>query len=58
MHDIRAIRENPAAFDAALARRGDAPVSSEILAVDEARRAVRCYSYGSFDVVAFLGWQQ
>ena len=22
MHDIRAIRENPAAFDAALARRG------------------------------------
>ncbi|XDA99883.1 serine--tRNA ligase [Sulfitobacter sp. LCG007] len=39
MHDIRAIRENPAAFDAALARRGDAPVSSEILALDEARRA-------------------
>ena len=39
MHDIRAIRENPAAFDAALARRGDAPVSSSILALDEARRA-------------------
>lgn len=39
MHDIRAIRENPAAFDAALARRGDAGVSSEILALDEARRA-------------------
>ncbi|WP_299733231.1 serine--tRNA ligase [uncultured Tateyamaria sp.] len=39
MHDIRAIRENPAAFDAALARRGDAPVSSELLALDEARRA-------------------
>ena len=39
MHDIRAIRENPAAFDAALARRGDAPVASEILALDEARRA-------------------
>ena len=39
MHDIRAIRENPAAFDAALARRGDAPVSSQILALDEARRA-------------------
>jgi len=39
MHDIRAIRENPAAFDAALARRGDAPMSSELLAVDEARRA-------------------
>ena len=39
MHDIRAIRENPDAFDAALARRGDAPVSSELLALDEARRA-------------------
>ena len=39
MHDIRAIRENPAAFDAALARRGAAPMSSEILALDEARRA-------------------
>ncbi len=39
MHDIRAIRENPTAFDAALARRGDAPVSSDILALDEARRA-------------------
>ncbi|AHD00633.1 serine--tRNA ligase [Leisingera methylohalidivorans] len=39
MHDIRAIRENPAAFDAAVARRGDAGVSSEILALDESRRA-------------------
>ena len=39
MHDIRAIRENPAAFDAALARRGLAPLSSEILAIDAARRA-------------------
>lgn len=38
MHDIRAIRENPAAFDAALSRRGVASVSSSILALDEARR--------------------
>jgi len=38
MHDIRAIRENPAAFDAALSRRGDAPLSSELLSLDEARR--------------------
>ena len=38
MHDIRAIRENPAAFDAALARRGLAPLSAELLALDEARR--------------------
>ena len=39
MHDIRAIRENPAAFDAALSRRGLDPVSSDILGIDEARRA-------------------
>jgi seryl-tRNA synthetase len=39
MHDIRFIRENPAAFDAALFRRGLAPMSSELLAIDEARRA-------------------
>lgn len=39
MHDIRAIRENPAAFDAALAKRGAAPMSSAILALDETRRA-------------------
>ncbi len=39
MHDIRAIRENPAAFDAALARRGDAPESSALLEVDATRRA-------------------
>jgi seryl-tRNA synthetase len=39
MHDIRAIRENPAAFDAALARRGESALSSDVLALDEARRA-------------------
>jgi seryl-tRNA synthetase len=39
MHDIRFIRENPAAFDAALSRRGLAPMSAELLAMDEARRA-------------------
>ncbi|MFD3190719.1 serine--tRNA ligase [Sedimentitalea sp. HM32M-2] len=39
MHDIRAIRENPDAFDAALARRGDAPVSASVLELDSARRA-------------------
>jgi seryl-tRNA synthetase len=38
MHDIRAIRETPAAFDAALARRGLAPQSPAILALDEDRR--------------------
>ncbi|MEM0921916.1 MAG: serine--tRNA ligase [Pseudomonadota bacterium] len=39
MHDIRLIRDNPDAFDAMLARRGVSAVSSEILAIDTARRA-------------------
>ena len=39
MHDIRAIREAPAAFDAALARRGLGPLSPEVLAIDADRRA-------------------
>ena len=39
MHDIRAIRDNPDAFDAALARRGVVSASSEVLAIDEKRRA-------------------
>jgi seryl-tRNA synthetase len=39
MHDIRSIRENPTAFDAGLAKRGLAGRSTEILAIDEARRA-------------------
>ena len=39
MHDIKAIRENPDAFDAALMRQGHEAVSSSLLALDEARRA-------------------
>src|SRR4051812_42980432 len=39
MHDIKWIRENPAAFDAGLKRRGLAPLSASLLAVDETRRA-------------------
>ena len=38
MHDIRAIRENPDAFDRDLARRGLAPLSAELIALDEARK--------------------
>ena len=38
MHDIRAIRENPAAFDAGLKRRGLPPQSAGILAIDDSRR--------------------
>jgi len=41
MHDIRFIRENPAAFDAALARRGLEPLSAGILALDERSRAIK-----------------
>ncbi|MDE0344718.1 MAG: serine--tRNA ligase [Boseongicola sp.] len=39
MHDIRAIRDDPAAFDAAMALRGLLHPSSEILAIDKARRS-------------------
>ena len=40
MHDIRLIRDDPAAFDAAMARRGLEPQAGAILALDIARRAV------------------
>ncbi len=40
MHDIRAVRADPAAFDAAMARRGLAPVSPDLLAQDAERRAL------------------
>src|SRR5882762_5023392 len=39
MHDIKSIRDNPAAFDAGLKRRGLAPMSASLLAIDERRRA-------------------
>ena len=40
MHDIKAIRDNPAAFDAGLKRRGLDPQSASLLALDEERRKV------------------
>jgi seryl-tRNA synthetase len=40
MHDIRFIRENPQAFDAALARRGLDPLAAGLIALDEERRAL------------------
>ncbi|MHA6720286.1 serine--tRNA ligase [Sphingomonas sp. RS6] len=40
MHDIRFIREHPAAFDQGLAKRGLGPASAELLALDERRRAL------------------
>jgi len=38
MHDLRAIRAEPDAFDAAMARRGLPPVSAELVLRDEGRR--------------------
>ncbi|WP_338445405.1 serine--tRNA ligase [Pelagerythrobacter marensis] len=40
MHDIRLIRDDPQAFDAALARRGVEPVAENLIALDAKRRAV------------------
>lgn len=40
MHDLRAIRENPAAFDEGLKRRFLVPQSSSILTLDEAHRSL------------------
>ena len=41
MHDIKFIRENPEDFDAAMARRGLAAQSENILKLDEERRAIQ-----------------
>ena len=41
MHDIRFIREHPASFDAAMARRGTTPMADTILKIDADRRALQ-----------------
>jgi len=41
MHDIKAIRDNPAGFDAAVARRGLAPMADSLIALDAKRRAAQ-----------------
>jgi seryl-tRNA synthetase len=41
MHDIRAIRADPAAFDAAMERRGLRPLGAEILATDASLRQLQ-----------------
>src|SRR5215475_1686121 len=38
MHDIRAIRENPEAFDEGLQRRGLSPRAESLVSLDEKRR--------------------
>ena len=40
MHDIKVIRDDPAAFDIGLARRGLPPAAAELVETDEKRRAV------------------
>lgn len=40
MHDIRHIRDDQAAFDAALAKRGLSPQAAGLVALDERRRAI------------------
>ena len=40
MHDLKYIRENPEAFDAALRRRGAEPIAAQIIELDQRRRAV------------------
>jgi seryl-tRNA synthetase len=41
MHDIRAIRLDPDAYDTGWARRGVAPAAADLIALDEARRAAQ-----------------
>jgi seryl-tRNA synthetase len=41
MHDIKAIRDNPEVYDGAWAKRGFAPQSSAILAIDQRLRAAQ-----------------
>jgi seryl-tRNA synthetase len=41
MHDLRSIRDNPDAFDRGLARRGLSAQSSDILGLDQRRRALQ-----------------
>jgi seryl-tRNA synthetase len=39
MHDIRSIRENPAAFDQGLRNRGMEPLAERLIALDDARKS-------------------
>lgn len=47
MHDIRLVRDDPAAFDAGLARRGLAPLASRLLADDAAHRGALTEAQGA-----------
>ena len=47
MHDIRTVRDDPAGFDAALARRGFPAQAATLVALDEQRRAAVAEAQGS-----------
>ncbi|WP_298959326.1 serine--tRNA ligase [uncultured Methylobacterium sp.] len=47
MHDIRAIRDNPAAFDAGLESRGLEPLSAALIALDDARKSAISAAQGA-----------
>ncbi|MCX7365936.1 MAG: serine--tRNA ligase [Alphaproteobacteria bacterium] len=47
MHDIRFIREDPAAFDAGLKKRNLVPLAAELLEIDKRRRAAISESEGA-----------
>ncbi|KMO24876.1 seryl-tRNA synthetase, partial [Methylobacterium aquaticum] len=47
MHDIRAIRDNPAAFDKGLASRGLEPLSAELIGLDDARKSAISAAQGA-----------
>jgi seryl-tRNA synthetase len=59
MHDIRALRADPAAFDAALARRGLAPTADEVLKRDirvrEIQRAYEAHKAEANRLAAAIG---
>ncbi|MEE8274907.1 MAG: serine--tRNA ligase, partial [Alphaproteobacteria bacterium] len=41
MFDVKAIRDDPAAFDAGRGKRGLDPLAADVLALDDARRALQ-----------------
>jgi seryl-tRNA synthetase len=49
MHDIRSIRDNPAAFDQGLRKRGMEPLSERVVALDERRRSAISAAQGELE---------
>lgn len=47
MHDLKFIRDDPAAFDAGLARRGVEPKAARVIELDDRRRAVLTETQGA-----------